>query len=93
MLSRIAKSGSETQLLGLLGDVAGLDIYLFDDMIRRGSTAIDAGKGYRLGTANTEVGLQENPFLGWAWRASGTALQRLQVAVDPTCSVSPFSLK
>lgn len=41
--------GANTELLGILGDVAGLDIWLFDDMIRRGTTAIDAGKGYRLG--------------------------------------------
>lgn len=45
------KSGSETKLIGVLGDVDGRDIELFDDMIRRGTTAIDAGKGYRKGKA------------------------------------------
>jgi ribose-phosphate pyrophosphokinase len=77
------KSGSETQLLGLLGDVAGLDIYLFDDMIRRGSTAIDAGKGYRFGTANTEgSGCKKIRFWAGHGVLPGTALQRLQAAVD-----------
>lgn len=46
-------SGSDTELLGILGYVAGMDIFLFDDMIRRGTTAIKAGEGYRLGKLPT----------------------------------------
>ncbi len=48
--SRTARAARKPSCWAVLGDVAGLDIDLFDDMIRRGSTAIDAGKGYRNGT-------------------------------------------
>ncbi len=77
------KSGSETELLGVLGDVAGLDIDLFDDMIRRGTTAIDAGKGYRNGTAgNVGSGCKKIRFVASHGVLPGNALERLQKAVD-----------
>lgn len=77
------KSGSETELLGVLGDVAGLDIDLFDDMIRRGSTAIDAAKGYRFGiVGNPGTGCKKIRFVASHGVLPGTALERLQKAVD-----------
>jgi ribose-phosphate pyrophosphokinase len=77
------KSGSETELLGVLGDVAGLDINLFDDMIRRGTTAIDAGKGYRQGTANNPgSGCKAIRFVASHAVLPGNALERLELAVD-----------
>ncbi len=77
------KSGSETELLGVLGDVAGLDIDLFDDMIRRGSTAIDAGKGYRNGTGGKpDSACKKIRFVASHGVLPGNALERLQKAVD-----------
>jgi ribose-phosphate pyrophosphokinase len=77
------KSGSETELLGVLGDVAGLDIDLFDDMIRRGTTALDAGKGYRMGTANRPgTGCKRIRFVASHGVLPGNALERLEQAVD-----------
>ncbi len=77
------KSGSETELLGVLGDVAGLDIDLFDDMIRRGSTAIDAGKGYRNGTGGKpNSACKKIRFVASHGVLPGNALERLQKAVD-----------
>lgn len=77
------KSGSETELLGVLGDVGGLDIDMFDDMIRRGTTAIDAGKGYRKGTANKPgSGCKRIRFIASHAVLPGNSLERLQQAVD-----------
>lgn len=77
------KSGSETELLGVLGDVAGLDIDLFDDMIRRGSTAIDAAKGYRNGTGGKpDSACKKIRFVASHGVLPGNALERLQKAVD-----------
>jgi len=77
------KSGSETELLGVLGDVAGMDIDLFDDMIRRGSTAIDAAKGYRNGTAgNPETGCKKIRFVASHGILPGNALERLRTSCD-----------
>lgn len=79
------KSGSETELLGVLGDVAGMDIDLFDDMIRRGSTAIDAAKGYRNGTAGSaNSGCKKIRFVASHGILPGTALERLRTSVDHT---------
>ncbi|HEY9754567.1 MAG TPA: ribose-phosphate pyrophosphokinase-like domain-containing protein [Oculatellaceae cyanobacterium] len=77
------KSGSKTELLGILGDVAGLDIDLFDDMIRRGTTAIDAGFGYRAGTDNKPgTGCKRIRFIASHAVLPGNSLERLQLAVD-----------
>ncbi len=77
------KSGSETELLGVLGDVAGLDIDLFDDMIRRGTTAIDAGVGYRAGIVGKEgTGCRKIRFIASHGVLPGTALERLRTAID-----------
>ncbi len=77
------KSGSETELLGVLGDVAGIDIDLFDDMIRRGSTAIDAGKGYRNGIAGVEgSACKKIRLVASHGVLPGTSLERLRTACD-----------
>lgn len=77
------KSGSETELLGVLGDVAGIDIDLFDDMIRRGTTAIDAGVGYRRGIPGKEgTGCKKIRFIASHGVLPGNALDRLRGAVD-----------
>ncbi len=77
------KSGSETELLGVLGDVAGLDIDLFDDMIRRGTTAIDAANGYRNGSAGVVgSGCKKIRFVASHGVLPGNALERLHTAVD-----------
>lgn len=77
------KSGSETELLGVLGDVAGLDIDLFDDMIRRGTTAIDAAVGYRRGIADKPgTGCGKIRFIASHGVLPGNALDRLRGAVD-----------
>lgn len=77
------KSGSETELLGVLGDVRGLDIDLFDDMIRRGSTAIDAAKGYRNGTAGDPTSAcKKIRFVASHGILPGNALERLRTSAD-----------
>jgi ribose-phosphate pyrophosphokinase len=77
------KSGSETELLGVLGDVRMMNIDLFDDMIRRGSTAIDAAKGYRNGTPDDPVsGCLQIRFVASHGVLPGNALERLRTAVD-----------
>lgn len=77
------KSGSETELLGVLGDVADLDIDLFDDMIRRGTTAIEAGVGYRAGIIGKDrTGCRKIRFVASHGVLPGNALNRLQTAVD-----------
>lgn len=76
-------SGSETEFLGALGDVAGLNIDLFDDMIRRGSTAIDAAVGYRAGVPDKpNTGCRGIRFIASHGVLPGNALERLQNAVD-----------
>lgn len=37
----------ETELIGVMGDVEGFDLDLFDDMLRTGTSARDAGCAYR----------------------------------------------
>ena len=44
-------SGSETRVNAVVGDVAGRDVVLFDDMIRSGSSAIQAAEAYLKGGA------------------------------------------
>jgi ribose-phosphate pyrophosphokinase len=77
------KSGSETKHLGLLGDVAGRDVFLFDDMIRSGTSAIEAGLGYRQGPSGQQgSGCQKIRFVAGHGVLPGNALERLQKAVD-----------
>ncbi|CAN5534225.1 hypothetical protein BH10CYA1_BH10CYA1_17800 [soil metagenome] len=77
------KSGSETELLGVLGDVAGRDIDLFDDMIRRGTTAIEAAVGYRNGSAGVVgSGCKKIRFVASHGIFPDGALERLRTAVD-----------
>ena len=67
----------------MLGDVAGIDIDLFDDMIRRGTTAIDAGVGYRSGIPGKEgTGCKKIRFIASHGVLPGNALDRLRGALD-----------
>jgi ribose-phosphate pyrophosphokinase len=49
-------SGSETRISAVVGDVAGRDVVIFDDMIRSGSSAIQAVEAYvRAGATSTHL--------------------------------------
>jgi ribose-phosphate pyrophosphokinase len=46
-------SGSETRVAAVVGDVAGRDVVIFDDMIRSGSSLIGAAEAYRAAGARS----------------------------------------
>jgi ribose-phosphate pyrophosphokinase len=46
-------SGSQTKINAVVGDVAGRDVVIFDDMIRTGGSLIQAAEAYLLGKART----------------------------------------
>lgn len=46
-------SGSQTRVSAVVGDVAGRDVVIFDDMIRTGSSLIQAAEAYQRGGARS----------------------------------------
>jgi ribose-phosphate pyrophosphokinase len=46
-------SGSETRVHAVVGDVAGKDVVIYDDMIRSGTSLLQAAEAYRAAGART----------------------------------------
>jgi len=69
-------SGTKTERMAVQGDVAGVDIDIFDDMIRTGGSLVESGKGYREGKSRKHRVRATHGVL------PGKAIERLMGATD-----------
>ncbi len=72
-------SGLDTRVSAVVGDVAGLDVVIFDDMIRSGSSLIHAAEAYSRGGARSVRGVATHLVLppGSIERLESSPLQRI----------------
>lgn len=72
-------SGSETRINAVVGDVAGRDVVIYDDMIRTGSSLLQAAEAYRQAGAARIVAVTTHLVLppGTIERLEASCLERI----------------